>query len=196
MTLWQWIIDSKKTGGRILTSVEMRCIRTAGFTLSNDTRNQRVTTINFTRKLGKYVESLSSDRFTQKYPGTAVGKICDTLERFCFIISVAGSNRPDTECFFSVTEWERALKETNSRRYKQSFFLTLFLILIFFKHSILETGSEGNFFQKPWRRPFLTKTSDNEYLWPVGVKSAVRNFVFEETLRRCIMSEVIVFVLT
>jgi hypothetical protein len=66
------------------------------------------------KKLGEHVESLSSDRFTQKCSGTAVGKICDTAERFCFIISVAGSSRPDTVCFFSVTEGERALKGTTT----------------------------------------------------------------------------------
>jgi hypothetical protein len=65
------------------------------------------------RKLGEHVESLSSDKFAQKYSGTAVGKICDPLERFCFIF-VAGSNRPDTGCFFPVIEGERALRETTA----------------------------------------------------------------------------------
>jgi len=66
------------------------------------------------RKLGEHVESLSSDRFTQKYSGTAVGKICDTVERFCFIISAEGSSRPDTGCCLSITEGERALKGTTA----------------------------------------------------------------------------------
>jgi hypothetical protein len=83
------------------------------------------------RKLGEHVESLSFDRFTQKYSGTAVGNICDTVERFCFIISVAGSSRPDNACLFSVTEGERALKETNSPRYQQRFFLAQLVIFSF-----------------------------------------------------------------
>jgi hypothetical protein len=84
------------------------------------------------RKLGEHVESLSSDRFTQKYSGTAVGKICDTVERFCFIISVAGSSRPDTGCFLSITEGERALKEQQPKISAAFFFfLPLFVIFIF-----------------------------------------------------------------
>jgi len=78
------------------------------------------------RKLGEHVESLSSDRFTQKYSWTAVGKICGTVEKFCFVISVAGFSRYDTGCFFSVTEEERTLKETNCRRYQQPSFLEHF----------------------------------------------------------------------
>jgi len=97
------------------------------------------------RKLGEHVESLSSDRFTQRYSGTAVGKICDTVERFCFIISVAGSSRPDTRCFFSVTEGERALIETRAEDISSPlfFFLNTVRNFQFSKHSILETVSEG-----------------------------------------------------
>jgi hypothetical protein len=145
--------------------------------------------------MGEHVESLSSDWFTQKYSGTAVGRICDTVEWFCFIISVAGFSRPDTGCFFSVTEGERALKQ-QPKISAALFFLSTVRNFQFSQHSILETGSEGNFFQKP-----VTKTVSNWTVrsWisvaAVGVKSAFRNFVFEETLRRWIMSEVTVFIL-
>lgn len=73
----------------------------------------------------------------------------------CFIISVAGSSRPDTGCFFSITEGERALNGTTAEDISSPLvFLSTVRNFHFSKHSILETGSEGNFFQKPVTNPF------------------------------------------